>query len=133
MAKPSMASRASREALLLLSAAEVATTPMVVFTGWKLGGGVPAARAAAVSMRRRPSGASRVPAIKRPLVGSRTSPTALTATMAPSFTSSRSAAAQPSPPRMARVVPWSLPTVAPVPAPTFPWATGPWRAAAAAA
>ena len=42
---------------------------------------------AAESLRRRLSGAARVPAINLPVSGSRTSPTALTATMAPTTAS----------------------------------------------
>ena len=70
--------------------------------------------------------------MSRPVSGSRTSPTAFTAMSAPRCTPSRSRTAQPSPPFVARAMPWSLPTLAPVPAPTLPSATGPGRAPAAA-
>ena len=112
----------------------VAMTPMVVCSGAaKRSSAPPAASACAVSISRRPSGASRVPATSAPVSGSRTSPSALTATSAPTTTSPRRTDALPIPPRIARATPWSLPTLAPVPAPTLPSATGPATAAAAAA
>ena len=60
--------------------------------------------------------------------GSRTSPSALTATSAPTITPPSSLRLlEPIPPRIARAMPWILPTLAPVPAPTLPSATGPTR------
>src|SRR6185312_7197180 len=73
-----------------------------------------------------------MPATIRPLVGSTTSPTALTATSAATtrpFGHTR--AIDPTPPFMERP-PDILPTVAPAPAPTLPSATGPFVAAVAA-
>src|SRR3989304_3113523 len=79
---------------------------MVVCSGRKAGRGAPARRAAAVSMSRRPSGASRAPAMSRPVSGSRTSPTALTTITAPTVTPARSATAAPrAPPLAARAGP----------------------------
>ena len=75
-------------------------------------------------MSRRPSAASRAPARRRPVSGSRTSPTALTTMMRAHDHPRRSTTAQPRPPRIARSMRWSLPTVAPVPAPTLPSADG---------
>ena len=75
----------------------------------------PARIAARVSARRaRPP---RAPARMRPLDGSSTSPTALTAISAPTVTPPTVSDALPMP-FMARCGPYSLPTVAPAPAPT---------------
>ena len=133
-AKPRRASAAIFAASGLLRRALVATTPIVVCSGApKRESGAVERRSAAESLRRSPSGVSRVPAISEPVWGSRTSPTAFTATRAPTTAPPTSALAEPRPPRMARPMPCSLPTLAPVPAPTLPSATGPAAAAAAAA
>ena len=85
-----------------------------------------------MSISRRPPAASRVPAISAPVSGSRTSPTAFTATSAPTTTPPTRTLAEPMPPRIARARPYSLPTLAPVPAPTLPSATAPADATLAA-
>ena len=128
-----MASDASLAASAFPSRTLVATTPIVV---WPVSANrpraVPAASALAESIRRLLSGAWRAPAISVPVSGSRTSPTALTATRAPTTTSPRRTEALPIPPRIERSRRYTLPTVAPVPAPTLPSATGPAAAAFAA-
>ena len=63
----------------------------------------------------------RAPAITRPVAGSTTSPTALTATSAATVIAPTLIDALPMPPFIARSVPNSLPTEAPAPAPTLPW------------
>ena len=60
----------------------------------------------------------------RPFFGSTTSPKALTTTKAATVTPDTVNAALPMPPFMARWGPNTLPTVAPVPAPTLPMPTG---------
>ena len=105
----------SLRACALVSTASVATTPMVV--------AMPACSAGGRSLRRidatapgprRPSSV-RVPATTAPEAGSITSPTALTATTAPTVTRPIRAEAVPMPPLVARSMPNSLPTVAPAP------------------
>ena len=105
-AKPSRPRAATFDASGLLSRALVATTPIVVCSGVpKRPRGAVERSSAAESHRRRRSGASRVPAISAPVSGSRTSPTAFTATMAPTTASPTRALAEPMPPRMARPIP----------------------------
>ena len=77
-------------------------------------------------------GAARLPARISPS-SPRTSPSALTAASAPTTRASRLAAAVPMPPLTANAGSGSLATVAPVPAPTLPSATGPSVAASHAA
>src|SRR3990172_1472483 len=77
---------------------------MVVLTGRNPGGGAPLSRAAAESTSRLPSAASRAPAMRRPVTGSRTSPTALTTMSAAVTTPSRSTRETPGPGRGARGV-----------------------------
>ena len=119
-ANPVIPSSATLTVSALLSRASVAITPIVVFSGAKPARRAPLRSARAVSISRRPSGASRAPARSAPVSGSRTSPTALTATRAPTTAPSARVLALPIPPRIARSIRWSLPTVAPVPAPTLP-------------
>ena len=77
--------------------------------------------------------AVRTPAMTRPVDGSITSPTAFTTTRAATTRPSGvTIDAVPRPPRIARDAPASLPTVAPLPAPTFPSTAGPAVAVAAA-
>ncbi|MCY1300415.1 hypothetical protein D9M70_499780 [compost metagenome] len=98
----------------------MATTPIVVAAPARIDlGRSPARMAARVSSSILPS-AVRAPARMRPVDGSSTSPTALTATMAPTVTPATVSDAVPMPPFMARLGPYSLPTVAPAPAPTLP-------------
>jgi hypothetical protein len=71
--------------------------------------------------------------IGRPVAGSITSPSALTAISAPTVTWPTRTLALPMPPFMAEAMPNSLPTVAPAPAPTLPCAGAALLAAAQAA
>ncbi|KAG1436511.1 hypothetical protein G6F57_020633 [Rhizopus arrhizus] len=119
-ASPSWAMPAIFCACALVSVASVATTPMVVAVPGRMElGRSPARMAARVSSRCLPSGV-RAPARMRPVAGSSTSPTAFTATIAPTVTPATVNDALPMPPFMARLAPYSLPTVAPAPAPTLP-------------
>ena len=76
----------------------MATTPMVVWVCRNPGTRRPSRRWRAVSTRSRPAGASRAPARRAPVSGSRTSPNALTATSAPTVASPTRRLAVPSPP-----------------------------------
>ncbi|MNI70182.1 hypothetical protein D3C73_1259810 [compost metagenome] len=92
-------------ACALVSVALVATTPMVVAVPARIDRGrLPARMAARVSRNCLPS-AVRAPARMRPVAGSSTSPTALTATMAPTVTPATVSDALPMPPFMARLGP----------------------------
>ena len=80
-------------------------------------------------VRRVPRGESRNPATISPLEGSITSPQAFTTVRAPTTSGPLLRDAEPSPDFMARPIPRSLPTLAPVPAPTLPCVIGRWLAA----
>src|SRR5439155_71358 len=111
----------------------VAIAPIVVCSGAANRSSTrPPAKAFAESTSRRLSGASRAPATSAPVLGSRTSPTAFTTTTAPTTSSPSRREALPRPPRIARPMRCTLPTLAPVPAPTLPSANGPAAALAAA-
>ena len=113
---------ASLLAWALVSWASVATMPMVVaMPAIRCAGNWPSTSAASVSSGVRPSSA-RAPATTRPEAGSTTSPMALTATSAPTVMAPTFSDALPMPPFIARPMPNSLPTQAPAPAPTLPWA-----------
>ena len=132
-ASPSCAMVASLLAWALVSEASVAITPMVVaMPASARPGKSPRRIAATLSSAARPS-AVRAPARMRPEAGSTTSPMAFTATRAPTVTLPMRSDALPMPPFMACAGPNSLPTVAPAPAPTLPWAGGSKLAALQAA
>lgn len=131
-ASPSWPDTARRWAWALVSTASVAITPMVVLVPGSTGsGGTPPSSARRVSISRWPS-SERAPATGRAVCGSITSPTALQAMSAPTVMPSSDTEAVPMPPFIARPMPKSLPTAAPVPAPTLPSA-GSLRDAAAQA
>src|SRR5579875_1710147 len=124
-ASASWASSASFRHWALPSAASVTTTPKVVLP--KVGRvDLPSSNVRQASAK--PPASSRAPATTRPS-RSTTSPRALTTASAPTVgpPGSRTTAV-PTPPRLPRSGPRSLPTVAPVPAPTAPSAGGPLRA-----
>src|SRR5206468_5054508 len=139
--------RATACGAFLVGGAFVATPPRVVDGGGapprRRSGSVddsrspgPAARsnpprriACVVPVRRVPRGESRNPATISPLEGSITSPQAFTTVRAPTTSGPLLRDAEPSPDFMARPIPRSLPTLAPVPAPTLPCVTGRWLAA----
>ena len=104
-ARPSCAICASLLACALVSLASVATTPIVVAApGWKGAGNSPARMACIVSSSAVPS-ALRAPATGRPLDGSITSPSAFTATSAPTVMPAARTEAEPMPPFIARAMP----------------------------
>ncbi len=135
-AYPSWAICATLRACTLVSAALVATTPMVVFSTGRAARGRPTAPERSItraSAKPLPS-AVRTPATTRPVAGSMMSPAALTATSAATTSpSARVMDAVPMPDFVMRVGPAIFPTVAPAPAPIEPSATGPSVAARAAA
>src|SRR5581483_7402218 len=114
-----MASRCARS---LDRRAFVATTPMTVLDQGPRGHGVSEEGSPVSGL---------APAIGSPS-SPRISPSALTANRAPTITSPSSAAAVPTPPFTWRSGPWSLATVAPVPAPTLPSSTSSEAASQAA-
>src|SRR5579862_644657 len=132
---PSEANCASFEASSLVSLALVATTTSVVFCR-EAPAPAPFFMMRALPANSMLSGDVRAPATIFRLAGSRTSPTALTAASAATFTPacepSNSSENEPIPDFIACFIPRSLPTVAPVPAPTAPSTTGLSVAAAAA-
>jgi len=92
------------------------------------------ATGSAKPMKRPRSSSRRTPASTHPVLGSCTLPYALTTASAATIRpSSIATPAEPRPPLHAWASPSALPTVAPAPAPTLPWATGPsvaaWHAA----
>ena len=104
-ARPSWAICASFWACALVKMASVATRPIVVaMPAWIEGGSSPLRIAWVIPSVRRPSSV-RVPAMTVPLAGSMTSPTALTATMAPTVILPTLTAAVPMPPFIARPMP----------------------------
>src|SRR6266511_778443 len=128
MSRASWAARARRWARSLDRRAFVATTASVVFANGRAGGASacpwpvgepPGGRPVGASSE---SGSGSAPARMSP-ASSRISPRAFTAARAPTTSSPRRADAVPRPPFTARWGPWSLATVAPAPAPTFPWGT----------
>ena len=117
-ASPSCAMRATLAASGLVSSASVATTARVVLLPTPTSGGCSRSHSL---VRTKPPPGSRGPATTAPLAGSTTSPAALTATSAPTVTPPASRTlAEPRPLLVARSKPGTLPTVAPVPAPTEP-------------
>src|SRR5712692_1652011 len=116
------------------SPALVATATSTVFGSLKRLRTVPLRIAAAVSANSRESSARRAPPRISPDSGSRMSPKAFTTASAATRTPSGSSSVQqPMPDLVARSIPKSFPTVAPVPAPTLPSATGASAFACAAA
>src|SRR6185295_6990109 len=103
-----------------VSTTSVATIPIVVAVPANNGGkDSPRNRADIVLTSDLPS-LVRAPAMTLPVAGSNTSPTALTATIAPTVMPSTLTAAVPIPLFIARDIPNNLPTVAPAPAPALP-------------
>jgi hypothetical protein len=132
-ARPSCAICDILAASALVSTASVAMMPSVVEDAGSMSRGVSPLRIACVAwISARPSSV-RAPAMGRPQAGSMTSPTALTATMAPTVNPLTASAAVPMPPFIARSMPNSLPTTAPAPAPTLPSTGGALLAASQAA
>src|SRR5438094_747516 len=131
LAYPSSAISAMRAASAFDSRAFVATTPIVVFSPAR-DCVFPPARSSLRASAKVLSGL-RTPATTFPVAGSMTSPTAFTATMAPTTRPLGSEMdAVPIPDFVARPPPPNFPTVAPAPAPTVPSCTTPAVAPSAA-
>ena len=121
-ASPSCATCASWCACALVMTASVAITPMVVLVPASRGCGSSPRSSARRAVQQPPPSAVRAPATTCAGVGVDHVAQRIAAISAPTVTPSTVTEAVPMPPFMARAMPNILPTGAPAPAPTLPWA-----------